>query len=113
MKVENGFVTLEGDVDYKYQIAAQNAVRNLAGVKAVINLINVKPVVTPLQVKIKIENALRRTAELDAQQIRVDVHDARHFPGPDRIVAIIGSAVPSSSTLTTTGLFCAAMTGLH
>jgi len=76
MKVENGFVTLEGDVDYKYQqIAAQNAVRNLMGVKAVINLINVKPVVTPLQVKVKIENALRRTAELDAQQIRVDVRD--------------------------------------
>ena len=51
MKVENGLVTLEGSVDYKYQIAAQNAVRNLAGVKAVINLIDVKPVVTPLQVK--------------------------------------------------------------
>jgi osmotically-inducible protein OsmY len=74
VKVEKGFITLEGYVDYKYQqIAAKNAVRNLTGVKAVINLIDVKPVVTPLQVKVKIENALRRTAELDAQQIRVEV----------------------------------------
>ena len=76
MKVENGFITLEGDVDYRYQqVAAQNAVRNLTGVKAVINLIKVKPHVSPVQVQVKIENALRRTAELDARQIRVDVRD--------------------------------------
>lgn len=77
MKVEKGIITLEGDVDYRYQeIAAQDAVRNLTGVKAVVSLINVKPTVTPLQVKAKIENALRRAAELDAWQIKVDVrHD--------------------------------------
>ncbi len=77
VRVEGGVVTLEGDVEYRYQqTAAQDAVRDLIGVKAVINLINVKPVATPLQVKVKIENALRRAAELDAQRIRVEVrHD--------------------------------------
>jgi len=77
VKVEKGILTLEGDVDYRYQeIAAQDAVRNLTGVKAIVNLINVKPTVTPLQIKAKIENALRRAAELDARQIKVDVrHD--------------------------------------
>jgi osmotically-inducible protein OsmY len=74
VKVEQGRITLEGDVDYKYQqTAAENAVRNLTGVNAVINLIHVKPIANPSEVKVKIENALRRAAELDARQIRVDV----------------------------------------
>ena len=76
VRVEKGIVTLEGDVDYRYQeVAAQNAVRNLTGVKAVVSLINVRPPVTPFQVKEKIENALRRAAELDARQIKVDVRN--------------------------------------
>jgi osmotically-inducible protein OsmY len=74
VKVEQGRITLEGDVDYKYQqTAAENAVRNLTGVNAVTNLIHVKPIANPSEVKVKIENALRRAAELDAQKIRVDV----------------------------------------
>ena len=76
VKVEKGIITLEGAVDYRYQqIAAENAVRNLTGVKAVINLINVKPVASPSDVKMKIENALRRAAEIDAQRIQVDVRN--------------------------------------
>ena len=76
VKVEKGLITLEGDLDYKYQqTAAENAVRNLTGVKAVINLINVKPVATSSEVKVQIEKALRRAAELDAQRIKVDVHN--------------------------------------
>jgi osmotically-inducible protein OsmY len=78
VKVEKGIITLEGNVDYRYQqIVAENAVRNLTGVKAVINLINVQPVVTPLRVKSKIENALRRAAELDAHGIKVEVRKDR------------------------------------
>jgi len=76
VKVEKGIITLEGNVDHRYQeIAAQDAVRNLTGVKAVINLLNVKPVASPSQVKVKIENALRRAAELDAQRIKVEVQN--------------------------------------
>jgi osmotically-inducible protein OsmY len=76
VRVERGIVTLEGDVDSRYQrIAAENAVRYLTGVKAVVNLINVKPIATPGGVKAKIESALRRAAEIDAQRIKVKVRD--------------------------------------
>ncbi|MGB9120707.1 MAG: BON domain-containing protein [Candidatus Angelobacter sp.] len=76
VKIEHGYITLEGNVDYKYQeTSAIKAVRNLAGVKGITNLITVKPQATPSEVKRKIEGAFRRTAELDAQRIKVDVHD--------------------------------------
>jgi osmotically-inducible protein OsmY len=76
VKVEHGYITLEGTVDYKHQeTSAIKAVRNLAGVKGITNLITVKPQATPSEVKRKIEGAFRRTAELDAQRIKVDVHD--------------------------------------
>ena len=43
-KVENGWVTLEGDVEWYYQrVAADNAIRYLTGVRGVTNLIKVKP----------------------------------------------------------------------
>ena len=74
VKVERGRITLEGEVDHKYQqIVALNAVRNLNGVTGVVNSIRVKPTATASEVKSKIENALRRAAELDAQQIVVEV----------------------------------------
>jgi len=76
--VEHGHVTLEGTVDYKYQeIASVDAIRNLAGVKGITDLIKVKAVATPSGVKGKIEDALRRAAELDARRIKVDVSDSK------------------------------------
>jgi osmotically-inducible protein OsmY len=76
VKVEQGRVTLEGDVDYRYQqTAAIDAVRNLTGVTGVVNLIHLKPTATASEVKKEIENALRRAAEVDAQQIVVAVVD--------------------------------------
>ena len=43
-KVENGWVTLEGDVDWYYQsTAAERAVRFLTGVRGVTNLLRIKP----------------------------------------------------------------------
>lgn len=78
VKVEKGYVTLEGTVDYKYQeIASVDAIRNLAGVKGITNLIKVKAVATPSGVKTKIESAFRRAAELDAQRIKVDISDSK------------------------------------
>jgi osmotically-inducible protein OsmY len=77
VKVESGWVTLEGDVDFWYQRnAAVNAVRNLTGVVGFSDLINIKkPGATPREVKDKIDNALRRAAEIDADQITVEVLD--------------------------------------
>ena len=72
--VEKGWVMLDGKVDFVYQKhAAENAVKNLAGVKSVINTIAVVPAATYGGVKSTIENALRRAAEVDAKEITVDV----------------------------------------
>jgi osmotically-inducible protein OsmY len=71
-KVSQGWVTLEGTVDWQYQKdAAEDAVRNLMGVKAVSNLIEVKPQVSKAEVKSAIEAALKRSAEVDARNITV------------------------------------------
>ena len=49
--------------------------RNLIGVKGVVNLIAIKPSVKPEDLKKKIEQAILRTAEIDAKNIKVDVQD--------------------------------------
>jgi osmotically-inducible protein OsmY len=78
VKVEQGYVILDGTVHYKYQeMSAVSAIRNLAGVKGMSSAIKVKPLLTPSGVKAKIESAFRRAAELDAQQITVDVHQGK------------------------------------
>ena len=72
-KVESGWITLMGEVDWNYQkTAAERAVRYLGGVRGISNLIEVKPKVTPQEVKTKIEAALKRNAELDAKRITVE-----------------------------------------
>lgn len=75
--VKNGWLTLEGDVDWQYQkIAAESAVKNLAGVRNVFNRIHVHPKVPIGQVQTKIEDALRRNAEVDARRITVEAIDS-------------------------------------
>ena len=74
IKVENGWITLEGEVDFNFQKnAAEYEVRNLIGVKGVTNLITMKALVNPCDVKTNIDTALRRAAELDAERIKVEV----------------------------------------
>ena len=71
--VRNGWVTLEGNVDWQYQkLLAESAVKKIRGVIGVTNNIEVKPVVSPTDIKSKIEEALRRSAELDARRITVE-----------------------------------------
>lgn len=72
VSVENGLVTLRGEVTWQYQRnAALEAVRYLAGVTGVANLINIKPTGTPTDVKKAIERAFDRNAEIDAEHIKV------------------------------------------
>ncbi|OLB08160.1 MAG: ornithine aminotransferase [Candidatus Rokubacteria bacterium 13_2_20CM_69_15_1] len=72
--VREGWITLEGQVEWHHQkAAAESAVRYLVGVKGVSNLIMVKPRVTPTDIKMKIEEALKRNAEMDARRITVEV----------------------------------------
>ncbi|HMD90798.1 MAG TPA: BON domain-containing protein [Anaerolineaceae bacterium] len=76
--VEDGWVTLKGEVEWQYQkTAAENAVRRLTGVKGVTNVITVKPRVFVSDVKEKIEASFTRNAALDAKDIRVEVKEGK------------------------------------
>jgi osmotically-inducible protein OsmY len=76
--VSKGWVTLKGEVEWQYQKQdAERVVRRLTGVKGVTNLIVVKPRVTPSDLKQKIEQALVRSAETDAQRITVEVQGSK------------------------------------
>jgi osmotically-inducible protein OsmY len=76
--VENGWITLQGSVEYHFQkMAAEHVVRNLKGVKGVSNLIAVNPRVSAGDVKNKIEKALERAAQVDARKISVEATDGK------------------------------------
>src|SRR2546426_9780484 len=76
--VSKGWVTLRGEVEWQYQKRdAERVVQRLSGVRGVTNLITVKPRLTPAELKEKIEQALVRTAELDAQRITVEVQGSK------------------------------------
>jgi osmotically-inducible protein OsmY len=73
VKVSKGWVTLEGIVDWQFQkTAAEKAVRKLFGVLGVTNFVEVKASVSKSEVKAAIESALKRSAEVDANQIKVE-----------------------------------------
>lgn len=74
--VRNGWITLEGNVEWAYQrLAAERAVRRVKGVKGVTNTIQLKPGVPADEIKRKIEEAFRRSAEIDANRITVEAHE--------------------------------------
>jgi osmotically-inducible protein OsmY len=77
-RVEKGWVTLEGKLDWQFQKeAAEEALRHLAGIRGISNQIEVEPAVRAAEVKNKIAAALSRSAALHAQQIKVETHDRR------------------------------------
>ena len=74
IKVQNGWITLSGEVEWSYQkTGAEEAVRKLSGVIGVTNLITVRPHTDVMNVKYRIEEALKRNAQLEAKEIRVTV----------------------------------------
>lgn len=73
-KVEKGWVTLTGEVDWEYQrAAAANLVRPLVGVVGVNNGIVLKARTTPDNIERRIRDALTRQAEREAKGIEVQV----------------------------------------
>ena len=73
--VKNGWVTLEGQVEWQYQRStAETAVRRIKGVKGVSNLIQLNPRAAPAEIKKKIQEAFKRNAEVDANRITVETH---------------------------------------
>ena len=76
--VSHGWVTLKGEVDYAFQKRdAERAVERIAGVKGVTNLIMIRPHPLPSDLKQRIEQALVRNAETDAQHITVEVQGSK------------------------------------
>jgi len=78
IKVQDGWVTLTGNVEWQYQkTAAGAAIRYLAGVRGVSNDIEVRPHASVADVKKRIEDALKRNAEVGAKAISVKVSDGK------------------------------------
>jgi osmotically-inducible protein OsmY len=74
LTVHDGWLTLTGQVAYWYQKqAAENTVRHIQGVKGLANDLSVKMAPSTSDVKTRIEQALRRHAEIDSDKIRVRV----------------------------------------
>ena len=75
VKVEDGYVKLEGEVEWEYQrTMAKTAIENLAGVRYVTNLITVKPQVSSSDIEKKINAAFHRSATIDSNSIDAEVH---------------------------------------
>lgn len=76
--VTKGWVTLKGEVEWQYEKQeAERVVRRLSGVKGVTNLITVMPRATASDLKRKIEDALVRSAQVDANHITVEVQGSK------------------------------------
>ena len=76
--VQDGVVTLSGEVDWGYQkFAAEEAVRSLMGVVWLNNQITVKPAVEPQDVKDKIISAFQRNALLDSRRIKIETRGGK------------------------------------
>jgi len=74
VKVENGWITLSGDVEWEFQKkAAVRAVHHLAGVRGVSDMMTINSTVSATVVKSVIEMVLRRAARNDASKISVEV----------------------------------------
>jgi osmotically-inducible protein OsmY len=72
---KDGWLTLEGAVEWNYaRERAETAVKRMRGVKGVTNSIAVKAKVAPQEIRRKIEDAFRRSAELDASRITVEAN---------------------------------------
>lgn len=77
LRVEDGRVLLEGQVEWQYQrAAAERAIRYLYGVKNVSNLLSVKPTkITTQDVSKMINAAFKRSADVDSSRISVESKD--------------------------------------
>ncbi|HVY14103.1 MAG TPA: BON domain-containing protein [Rhodopila sp.] len=82
VKVSHGVVTLSGTVEHYFQrTAAENAIKRLSGVKFISNQIGVVPKVvvpvTPGSIRNQIDAALRRRADIEANNINIVVDQGK------------------------------------
>ena len=85
-RVENGWVTLDGEVGYDYQKReVERMVRQVRGVTGVTNTITINPPASPASaraaIEAAIEQAFRREVEVDARHVKVEVtgHTAKLY----------------------------------
>jgi len=72
VKVENGWVTLSGEVDWHYQSdAAKSAVARIHGVRGVTNLLAVRKQPMAGDIRQRIVQAFERSADVDAAAVHV------------------------------------------
>jgi osmotically-inducible protein OsmY len=73
VEVSNGRVTLRGEVEWAFEReAAETAVRPLKGVRSVTNRITIKPRPDVRDVKQRVEQAVRRLADVDADSVWIE-----------------------------------------
>lgn len=78
VEVRYGWITLFGEVDWNFQkVAAEETVRKLSGILGVYNEITVRPHADAANVKTRIEDALKRNAEIEASDIHVGVSGSK------------------------------------
>ncbi|MDO9185803.1 MAG: BON domain-containing protein [Bacteroidia bacterium] len=71
--VEDGWVTLEGTLEWEFQrIAARNALEYLIGVKGITNKITISPKTKIIDIKQKIKAAFQRSATIEADRINIE-----------------------------------------
>lgn len=76
--VEDGWVTLEGEVEWEFQnYAAKNAVSNLTSVRGVTNNIKVVSLIKPSEIKSKILAAFHRSATIDSDRITISADGSK------------------------------------
>lgn len=74
IKVENGWITLEGELTWNYQSeAAKKAVHHLMGVTGVTNNITIRSEINDTIERHDVEAALGRNGSIDASEINVKV----------------------------------------
>lgn len=74
VKVEDGVVTLEGEVEWDYQRTMTTAaINHIAGIRKINNNVKVRPQSAPADIRKKIMAAFHRSASIDADRINVEV----------------------------------------
>ena len=74
VKVQKGWITLTGSLDWHYQkVGATDILKGIQGVTGISNHIELRPRVSSVDVKARIEGALKRSAQIEADSITVKV----------------------------------------
>jgi len=78
VQVDGGYITLEGEAEWQYQInSATRSIQHLTGVFGVNNVMTLKArAVTGMDILTQLEKTFRRSAEIDAERIEIEVRDS-------------------------------------